>query len=282
MNQDGLALKPAGVTGAQIEAYQKLLCTVFGPQRKFAADSLRWRYESNPSGPVLGMDAWDGDRLAAHYATAPCEAIVDGRPMKGLLSLNTATHPDYQGRGLFTGLAEATYGAAASTGYGFVIGVANANSTPGFVRKLGFQLVRRLEAGLLVQSPRRFRAAPVQFHGDWREELIGWRLANPAARYIAAQHGDLMGVWARTHLPLVNCAAFLEAGAHVPFARRGPLGATLFIGLEPRLRLAGILPLPERLRPSPLNLIWRPLATDAPAALDPAATAFNFLDFDPY
>jgi len=282
MTAEGLAFRPAGAQPDEIAAYAALLARVFGAQAKFGEAALAWRYRDNPSGQVVGMDAWDGARLAAHYVTCPCEAIVEGRPMKGLLSLNTATDPDYQGRGLFTRLAEATYAAGATAGFDFVIGVANANSTPGFLRKLGFQHVGRLHAGVLAAAPRRFAEPPPQFQGDWRDELLAWRLANPAGRYVAARAGALTGVWARTHLPLVNCAAFLPGGSHVPLGRSGPFGASLFIGLEPRARLSGLVAIPDRFRPSPLNLIWRPLAKSAPAALDPAATALNFLDFDPY
>lgn len=282
MRADGLALRPAGVSAPQLAAYAELLGRVFGAQAKFTAEAIAWRYRDNPSGQVVGTDAWDGERLAAHYVTCACEAIVEGRPVKGLLSLNTATDPDYQGQGLFTRLAEATYAAGAAAGYGFVIGVANANSTPGFLRRLGFQHVGRLAAGIVARVPRQFRPAELQFQGDWRDELLAWRLANPAGSYVAARHGTLTGIWSRTHLPLVNCGAFLAGGSALPLKARGPLGATLFIGLEPRFKLPGFLPIPERLRPSPLNLIWRPLAKSVPAALDPGAVALNFLDFDPY
>jgi hypothetical protein len=204
--------------------------------------------------------------------------------VKGLLSLNTATDPDYQGRGLFTALAEASYAQGLAAGYEFVIGVANANSTPGFLRRLAFQKVGQLEAGVLPRPPRRFEdeAQAVQFRGDWRDELLAWRLANPAGRYVAARHGELTGIWAPTHLPLVNCGAFLPGGSELPLLARGPLGATLFIGLEPRWRRGGFLPIPARLRPSPLNLIWRPLSARVPRELMADAAALNFLDFDPY
>ncbi|MBS0360304.1 MAG: GNAT family N-acetyltransferase, partial [Proteobacteria bacterium] len=69
-----------------------------------------------------------------------------------------------------------------------------------------------------------------------------------------------------------------------PVGRGAPLAATLFLGLEPRAGLGrhGFLAIPERLRPSPLNLIWRPLDGTVPKALDREAVALNFLDFDPY
>ena len=285
MSNDAFAVRPAGTSPDQLAAYADLLGRVFGAGPKFTLQAIAWRYRDNPAGEVVGADAWDGDRLAAHYVTCPVEALIDGRVVKGLLSLNTATDPDYQGRGLFTRLAEASYAQGTAAGYQFVIGVANANSTPGFLRKLAFQDVGRLHAGFLARPPRRFEAAPLQYQGNWRKDLLRWRLANPAGRYHAARHGDLLGVWARTDVPFVRCAAFLEAqGAPIPLASRAPLCATLFIGLEPRadLRRQGLLPVPERVRPSPLNLIWRSLGGAAPTALRSDAVALNFLDFDPY
>jgi GNAT superfamily N-acetyltransferase len=284
MTEGALDIRPAGVAPGQIAAYAALLSEVFQSD-KFSEAAVAWRYRDNPAGTVVGADAWDGERLAAHYVTCPLEANVEGRMAKGLLSLNTATHPDYQGRGLFTTLAEAAYAQGAAGGCEFVIGVANANSTPGFLKRLGFQHVARLEAGVLLRRPRRLGVAPVQFAGSWGDELLAWRLANPAGRYSAWRRGGVIGVWAKTHLPFVQCAAFLaDAGQPLAAAGAPPLAATLFLGLEPRLDLAahGFWRLPERFRPSPLNLIWRPLADTAPRKLDPRAVALNFLDFDPY
>jgi GNAT superfamily N-acetyltransferase len=281
MTAEALAIRPAGTSPALLDAYSSLLNATFASDR-FNPAALAWRYRDNPAGTVIGADAWDGERLAAHYVACPLEARIDGELVRGLVSLNTATHPDYQGRGLFTTLAERAYALGAEAGYGFVIGVANANSTPGFLRRLAFQHVAPLQAGVLIAPPRRFAAAELQFRGDWRDELLAWRLANPAGRYVAARHGELTGIWSPTHLPLINCGAFLPRGAALPLKTHGPPGATLFIGLEPRWRLTGFLPIPERLRPSPLNLIWRPLADGAPHTLRADATALNFLDFDPY
>ena len=285
MTADALAIRPTGTEPAQLAAYAGLLGEVFGGDR-FTSGALGWRYRDNPAGAVIGVDAWDGERLAAHYVTCPVEANVEGRLVKGLLSLNTATHPAYQGRGLFTRLAEQAYAAGHAAGYGFVIGVANANSTPGFLNRLAFQSVGRLHAGLIGRLPRRLEPIDLQYRGHWSGDLLAWRLANPAGRYATARRDGVLGVWARTHLPLVRCAAFLpdegqDGGRrnHAP-----PVCATLFLGLEPRLDLRRQLfwPIPERFRPSPLNLIWRPLADDLPRTLDARAVALNFLDFDPY
>ncbi len=283
MTLEALAIRPSGTSPGQLDAYSSLLNATFATDQ-FDAAALAWRYRDNPAGTVVGADAWDGERLAAHYVACPLEARIDGEPVRGLVSLNTATHPDYQGRGLFTRLAEHAYGLGAAAGYGFVIGVANANSTPGFLRKLAFQHAGRLHAGMLAKLPDRFDTAAVQYQGAWREELLTWRLANPAGRYTTARRGGLTCVWAKTHLPFVQCGAFVPYSGGLAGVGRAPLAATLFLGLEPRMRLGrlGFLPIPDRLRPSPLNLIWRPLSEAAPKALKLDAVALNFLDFDPY
>lgn len=279
-----LAIRPAGTSPALLDAYASLLNATFATDT-FNPAALAWRYRDNPAGTVIGADAWDGERLAAHYVTCPLEARIDGELARGLVSLNTATHPDYQGQGLFTKLAEHAYGLGAQAGYGFVTGVANANSTPGFLRKLAFQDVGRLHAGVLARLPSRFETAAIQYQGAWREDLLAWRLANPDGRYRTARRGGLTCVWARTHLPFVQCGAFLPYSGALAGGHGGaPMTATLFLGLEPRIQLTrqGFLPVPERLRPSPLNLIWRPLTQTAPKTLKPDAVAINFLDFDPY
>ncbi|THD58919.1 GNAT family N-acetyltransferase [Phenylobacterium sp.] len=282
MTAEALSIRPAGTAPAQLEAYSRLLNAAFATE-SFSPAALAWRYRDNPAGAVVGADAWDGERLAAHYVTCPLEARIDGQAVRGLLSLNTATHPDYQGRGLFTKLAEAAYARGAESGYGFVIGVANANSTPGFLRRLAFQHVGALHAGIMARLPRRFSDATPQYAGAWRDETLAWRLANPGGRYVAARRGELTAVWAKTHLPFVRCAALLPGHPATGVAGAPPC-ASLFLGLEPRMSLGrqGFLAIPDRLRPSPLNLIWRALGETAPAALRADAVALNFLDFDPY
>ncbi|WP_340643747.1 GNAT family N-acetyltransferase [Phenylobacterium sp.] len=277
-----LQIRASGVTPEQLAAYSALLGKVFGNAWKFTPQALAWRYRDNPDGAVVGFDAWDGERLVAHYVTCPTTARIGGGSVRGLLSLNTATDPDYVGQGLFTRLAQATYDAGAAAGHGFVMGVANANSTPGFLRKLDFQLVAPLEAGLLLLRPQKFEHAEADFRIDWTPRRLAWRLANPASAYGVRDRAGLTVVSAPTHLPLVRCVGFVSEGLSEPGGAAGM--ASLFIGLEPRLDLGalGFLRLPQRLRPSPLNLIYRRLGDPAPESLDPTRVAIGFLDFDPY
>ncbi|UVW30445.1 GNAT family N-acetyltransferase [Massilia sp. H6] len=276
---------------AALARYGALFAACFPDSGKFTPAYLDWLYVANPDGAALGFDAWDGERLAAHYVCVPARAWVEGREVLVLLSLNTATHPDYQGKGLFTKLAAMTYEAGAQAGFDGVYGVANANSTPGFVRKLGFQLVRPLEArvglGRLRHAPKP-QASALSFERSWTPETLAWRCANPHNRVhaVPGHGGKPLQLHAAAMGSLIPAYAELEA----PAATAPIAGATsvlsplrLFIGLAPDATSSywNYASIPMRLRPSPLNLIWRAFASHTPA-LDPRRIAFSFLDFDAY
>lgn len=288
MVAEGYELRPVEVSDAGLAACGRLLRRVFPHAPQFTDRYLAWQYEQNPAGLVVGFNAFAGDQLAGHYVTLPVVARLGGETVRGLLSLNTATHPDHQGKGLFTSLAEATYAAGADAGYAFVTGVANANSTPGFVRKLGFDLVSPLDARIgvgpvgLARSP-----SAVGFEREWDQATLRWRLANPSARYRLHESGKRLTVKAATDRPGV--AALL--GSFDPALRPdgvadGSIGTrpiTLWIGLDPDVaasrRAYGRVP--QRFRPSPLNLIHRSLA-GSNEHLRADEVRVRALDFDPY
>lgn len=269
--------------------YVALFAGCFPGVAKFTPDYLRWLYLDNPDGRALGFDAWDGERLAAHYVCVAARARLDGETVPVLLSLNTATAPAYQGRGLFTQLAEMSFEAARAAGFAGVYGVANANSTPGFIRKLRFQLVRQLEAQIGVGGLRVARApdaAPPAFERVWSPASLAWRCAGPLQAVRCRARGELwqfeapaVGRWLSAYAELG--AAGLAPPAPAPHA--GPSPLRLFIGLAPdsARRWRAYAGIPQRLRPSPLNLIYRSFAGGA-APLDAARIHFSFLDFDAY
>jgi len=170
--------------------------------------------------------------------------------------------------------------------------VANANSTPGFVRKLGFQLVRPLEARIGLGGLRHAGkpdAAALSFERAWSEDALRWRCANPhnpvfaraaadaRLQFYASASGHRLPAYAE-----LDDARLLKA---VPVrADAPPLSPLrLFIGLAPdaSARYWNYASIPMRLRPSPLNLIYRSFSP-AVAALDASRIAFSFLDFDAY
>ncbi len=272
---------------ATLARYGALFAACFPGTDKFTPAYLDWLYVANPDGAAVGYDAWDGERLAAHYVCVPARAWIEGKEVRVLLSLNTATHPDYQGKGLFTKLAAMTYELGAQAGFEGCYGVANANSTPGFVRKLGFQLVRPLEArvgfGSLHHAPKA-AAATLSFERSWRPEALAWRCANPHNRVHARNRGSRLQFHAAA-LHGIPAYAELEADSVDLKQANGPAAypVRLFIGLAPDAgsNYRNYVNIPARLRPSPLNLIWRAFTPRVPQ-LDAARIQFTFLDFDAY
>jgi GNAT superfamily N-acetyltransferase len=280
MSTSPYASRPLETDATSLEAYRALLGTTSAPYER---EYLSWLYRDNPWGQAVGCNAYAGAELAAHYATIPIEATLEGARAKGLLSLNTATHPTHQGKGLFTRLAEETYARARELGYEFVVGVANANSTPGFTRKLGFQLVTPLDVLVGVGGVAASRDDDVGFALAWTEPALRWRLGRPQARYVATTD-DPAAVYAPAHK--LGILAYMTHAprslvAELPRPRRTHL-FRMWIGLDPHLRRRGVLaPLPGRLRPSPLNLIFRDLA-GRQRRLSRDTTRFTLLDFDAY
>lgn len=285
-------LAPIQHTPDVLAQYGALFAACFPGTDKFTPAYLHWLYVANPDGAAVGFDAWDGERLAAHYVCIPARAWVEGRETLVLLSLNTATHPDYQGKGLFTKLAAATFEAGAAAGFDGVYGVANANSTPGFIRKLGFQLVRPLEARVGVggfHHGHKAPAAALSFERSWSPQALAWRCANPhnpvwrrragkRQQFHAAAFGLRLPAYAeltRDSIP----RELDDAGKNAPALSP----ARLFLGLTPddSSNYWNYASIPQRLRPSPLNLIYRSFVPRV-AALDPARIQFTFLDFDAY
>ena len=291
-----MEFRAAGFNSQQLMLYVSLMKACFPGASKYDLKYFEWLYAANPDGPVLGFDAYENGRLAAHYACVPALATVDGREVRVLLSLNTATLAQFQGQGLFTKLARMTYEAAAAKGFDAIYGIANANSTHGFVRKLGFQLVRPLDAligaGILLRNiPTRGNS--VSFRRRRSLDSLAWRCGNPSSPVFHRQGADRMAYFSAVKgLPLsayheTYCETYRETALHTTGVGAGALAepsfARLFLGLHPReIPLSRMyVPVPQWLKPSPLNLIYLSLSGAVPA-LDGNAISFSYLDFDAY
>ena len=101
-----------------------------------------WKHEENAFGPSPAWVATDGDRIAGFRVLMRWE-FLDGREtVKAVRAVDTATHPDYQGQGIFTkltlhGIEELRDDVA------FVFNTPNDQSRPGYL-KMGWQVVGKL------------------------------------------------------------------------------------------------------------------------------------------
>ena len=271
-----------------LQKYIELFSICFPKARKFTIEYLQWLYTKNPDGMMIGYNAFDGNKLVCHYACIPVSFMINSKCERALLSLNTATHPDYQGKGLFTSLAKKTYDSAKEEGYSFVYGVANANSTPGFITKLGFQCVRpldvRLGIGRIKPDYEKIMESAF-FRRIWTEESLSWRCANPAkALQLEVINNHFIMARGKVVRFLLNCSG------PIPFMLKNDKGFVktrslfhLFIGLFPEhsVKFSYYISVPVLFRPSPLNLIYLNL-DNRNHVLNPDNLLISFMDFDAY
>jgi GNAT superfamily N-acetyltransferase len=284
-----MTFQPTRSTPEALTSYSELFRACFPHAVHLTPEYLRWLYVDNPAGTVIGMDAMEGDRLAAHYVCIPANVWLFGEKRRALLSLNTATHPDFQGKGLFTTLAKKTYENGAGQGFTAVFGVANGNSTPGFIRKLGFQLVTPLDARVGLGRPVDVDwpevARQAEFRRAWTHDDLAWRVASPANRlFVSSKAGQASALFTKTNHKMIDVWGETElALAQDTQYTRSPSPLRLFLGRYPTgtARYSRSASIPAFLRPSPLNLIYRDLrAGDTQVHAD--RVCFNFFDFDAY
>lgn len=267
-------LRPIEVGNTNIIEMSELLSLVFPETDKFSPEFLQWQYVDNPIGRVVGFNAYHDEELAAHYATIPVEWKINEEIKKGLLSLNTATHPNHRGKKLFTQLAEKTYALGKEQGYEFVIGVANANSTPGFLRKLDFKLISPLDAYISNSGKSEYKSG-LSTISCWNTDSLFWRFQNPSNVYVKGRKAIL----SKTHIGALKAVMVnKEEGDSLPLAKSESF-LKLHIGLNNKPK--GLrFKIPKKLQPSPLNLIYRSLSHhEIPDAKN---IQFRLLDFDAY
>lgn len=143
----------------------------------FTVEGFRHWYLENPIGKVISYNAFYEDKIVAHYACVPVKMKVDGRVVNGLLDMSTVTHPEHRGKGLFKTLAKITYEQAVKEGYEFVIGVANANSFPGYMKYFNFSFISQLDVKIGFGT-KIFDIPDKTFSTYWDEESFNWRLGS--------------------------------------------------------------------------------------------------------
>lgn len=112
--------------------------------QEMSAEEWEWRYLKNPVQKVLINLAESGDgRLAGQYAVMPVKMQIGNETKTGTLSLDTMTHPDFRGQGMFVRLAEDNYARLAAAGVVLTYGFPNQNSHHGFIKHLGWSDLQR-------------------------------------------------------------------------------------------------------------------------------------------
>ena len=110
-----------------------------------------WKHERNPFGPSLAWVVERGGRVVAVRLFMRWEFRRGGATLRAVRAVDTATHPDHQGQGLFSALTQHAVETCRTDGVAFVFNTPNEQSRPGYL-KLGWREVGRIRTAV---RPRR-------------------------------------------------------------------------------------------------------------------------------
>jgi GNAT superfamily N-acetyltransferase len=114
---------------------------------------FRWKHFDNPAGISPMWVATAGARLVGFRTFLRWHFRgVDGRVLDAVRAVDTATHPEFQGRGVFSRLTLGALDELRDEGVDFVFNTPNQQSRPGYL-KMGWQVVGRVPICMRPRGP---------------------------------------------------------------------------------------------------------------------------------
>jgi hypothetical protein len=132
-----------------------------GPAGRRPPDFFRWKHQQNPFGPSFMLVAESGGRTIGLRAFMRWRFQSGRRRLAAVRAVDTATHPEYQGMGVFSRLTVAALEALVGQA-DLVFNTPNDASRPGYL-KLGWREVGRVPVAVRARRPLRLargRGAP--------------------------------------------------------------------------------------------------------------------------
>jgi GNAT superfamily N-acetyltransferase len=121
------------------------------PDEQYAA-FYRWKHHDNPFGRSPAWVALDSDRIVGLRVWLRWRFRRAGRTWEAVRAVDTATHPEYQGRGIFRLLTTSSLEVLHRQGIAHVFNTPNEQSRPGYL-KMGWVEVGKLPTAVRFRSP---------------------------------------------------------------------------------------------------------------------------------
>lgn len=112
----------------------------------------RWKHEQNPFGPSYVLLAEEDNTLVGLRAFMRWEWMRNDKIYRSVRAVDTATHPDYQGKGIFKKLTLQQVEGCRQDGVLFIFNTPNEQSRPGYL-KMGWVIQGRMPLKMKVLRP---------------------------------------------------------------------------------------------------------------------------------
>lgn len=123
------------------------------PSGGWAPDFFRWKHLANPFGKSLLLVAEQGGRIIGLRAFLRWRFRAGTRNVEAVRAVDTATHPDFQGRGVFSQLTRQALDVLREE-VDLVFNTPNEKSLQGYL-KMGWSVVGRIPISIRVRRPMR-------------------------------------------------------------------------------------------------------------------------------
>lgn len=141
---------------------------------KKTSDVWKYKHVANPFGKSLVLVAEEDGEIIGVRAFMRWKWQLGSQTFSAFRAVDTATHPDHQGKGIFKKLTLKALELAEQAGDHFVFNTPNSQSKPGYL-KMGWQEVGKVRTQIIPQSPFRFlqtaRKTPIYDHGKPLNDL---------------------------------------------------------------------------------------------------------------
>ena len=239
---------------------------------------LNWLYLKNPLGLPVGYNAYCEGKLVGHYACIPSMWSYDNEKYRALLALNTAVHPDFQRKGIFSELAKRTYIFAKKEQYDFIYGVSNSNATPGNV-KLGFSLVGKLYLHLCFFASSQKEQTDLskrRLSQEQSNKFLDWRLNRPFTEYSKTEKRIISK--SRTSIVRIISKEIDMNKTKAVYKKERLPSIYFYMGSIEQKKMISV---PSIFRPAAFNLIYKPLSPRSHnLSTNLEDWDLDFLDFD--
>ncbi len=175
----------------------------------------RWKHIENPFGKSPVLLAWEGDELIGVRAFMRWEWRMGDQTYRAVRAVDTATHPNHQGKGIFKKLTLELVEHCKSENIDFIFNTPNKKSKPGYL-KMGWSSLGRTH--LRLRPMLTFRGAALDF--KVRHSMANADLRLPAIRGNANRERLTTNVslaylnWRYANNPNANYFVLTDGGDH--------------------------------------------------------------------
>lgn len=150
----------------------------------------RWKHEQNPFGRSPVLLAWKDNQLVGMRAFMRWRFQYQGKSFLAYRAVDTATHPQFQGKGIFSKLTMALVNQIQSGEPALIFNTPNAQSKPGYL-KMGWKIFGKM--------PLQLHVSPFNFM-----QRLGGSVPEIGCTWSESEMAGMLDNWTQTHRDIVH------------------------------------------------------------------------------